>query len=67
MQTNREITDCPGSLSEANKQAIKSIPARLFKPKSEVKDKEFCDTGYREHLESDLRQTDRRKQKTEYD
>ena len=33
MQTNREDTDCPGSLSEADKQAIKAIPASMFEPK----------------------------------
>lgn len=52
MQTDRENTDCPGSLSEADKQAIKAIPARLFKPKSEAEEKEFRDTEYREHLEN---------------
>lgn len=33
MQTNREDTDCSGSLSEADKRAIKEIPASMFEPK----------------------------------
>jgi hypothetical protein len=34
MQTNRENTDCPGPMSEADKLAIKAIPASMFEPKS---------------------------------
>ena len=33
MQANRENTDCPGPMSEADKQAIKAIPASMFEPK----------------------------------
>lgn len=33
MQTNRENTDCPGPMSEADKLAIRSIPASMFEPK----------------------------------
>ena len=34
MQTNRKNTDCFGSLSEADKKAIKAIPASMFEPKN---------------------------------
>ena len=36
VQANRENSDCPGSLSEADRQAIRQIPASMFKPKDNM-------------------------------
>ncbi len=36
VQTNRETTDCPGPLSELDRQAIREIPASYFSPKEDM-------------------------------
>ena len=36
MQANRQETDCPGPLSEADRRAIRQIPASMFKPKDNM-------------------------------